>query len=936
MNKRTINNYYFLIFIISLLISLISCSNDIRSLNMIQIQGIGFDYSDNIKFVDYKSNESGTAYFYYDISKASPGNKILLTIHNHSSQKFTIKCILSSLTELDYNFNKKDSICTEIYESVNYTITNIIFSFNENEIKSGDKLYLKLDSKKYNLIFFVREKDAYKDVITTQDISYSFAYTAFEFNVKNFYNKQYLLTSSKKQGFLIFGHKDNKYLEIDETSALPISEQSLSAHFWDFDKIIIFAGKSDYNSDSSKKENILNITLTEINNDNVKLYYYTGINFYNKYGFSSFHSECIDKNIQHYLVVNYRTLDIGDYYYKFNNLIGSDPYLADFPLSNTDITKLDYSKVKRINDLTKKDYSIHVFKFECSGESNKILANLQYTKKDSYIKSEASPSNNTITDYLYQFEKDKGFTLSYDTTKYEFILEIFTPNSEDNKIFNVEFENKKIQINNKDKYVFTRSDNNYKDLTIKSDETIEAVISFFPSIKISEDSSKQKYLSINTIISNSIYYSYYEIDHKYDANYFLDIEINNPTNNTLPFCYYLTNMVIIQNVSQNCILLPSMTTQNITFKNIFKYVGTNNFNIEEPKYSIVMYNNHSKFDYEIKYIYYRTDLAKSTPINTIYEGHDSLFLETSLEKNKDSYYNVYLDNVTEEYHFDLYILNDVSKYEESKLDIKCISSYEVAIKIIEPLFTEENNICHYINKEDYKSNVSHIIFKGIINDINNHLLIKITPKEDMKVRFLFDTNEYIIKNYEFDDYFREAIHLINEPSVYKIVELNRTNLEEFKSKYFAFYDRDVYGMEFYARNQNEFKQIYKKENFIFMNINEVLDKYKNYSEFLFVFGKNDCKNIFCTSFARYQVKYLDNVFYKYIDEFNEYYRYPININKCKEDENYYMVFNYGKKYKKENLSLGKYAFIRDTTTGYYLDTFKDNDYEQTKSILNDY
>ena len=61
-------------------------------------------------------------------------------------------------------------------------------------------------------------------------------------------------------------------------------------------------------------------------------------------------------------------------------------------------------------------------------------------------------------------------------------------------------------------------------------------------------------------------------------------------------------MVIIQNVSQNCILLPSMTTQNITFKNIFKYVGTNNFNIEELKYSIVMYNNHSKFDYEIKYI----------------------------------------------------------------------------------------------------------------------------------------------------------------------------------------------------------------------------------------------------------------------------------------------------------------------------------------------
>jgi len=730
MNKVSMNKLFFLFSAIS---SLIFCSN--AKINEIRNQ-----VATGIKSAEYNLTETEDAYFSYNISKLSENKYILLSIHNSGSKKLEIKCLLSTDKKMKSDFNTNKSICKQVYESSEYKVNNILFSFNKNEIKSGSKLFLKINSKKKsNLYLFVRESDAYKERIEPQNILNSFAYTAFKFDPKNYYNKQYLFTASQNQGFLIYGFSGDKYWEIDETSALPITNQTLAANFCDLDKIIIFAGKFGYNR--AMKDTTLNIKKTEIKGD-TKIYYYTRINTDNYNGFNSFHYECTDNITKHYLIVNYRTLENGEYFYTFTNLIGTSPYLADFPPSASDITKLDYSEAKRMNYLTKKDYSLQVFKLQCSGKGKKIVSNLKYTKKN--IKDTVSPGNSTIYDYLYKFEKNKKFTLSYSATKYQFAIEIFTPNTQGNRNFNVEFENKTLVLNNNKKYIFTRTKTKYTNMIFKANQSISAVISFTPSIKNSESSSKQNYLTLKKYIINDEIYYYYELDHEYDTNYYVSITVNNPTKKVVPFCYYLSTLPVIQNVGQNCILLPANTTQNLAFKNIYTSSEKDHFNVEEPTYSIIMYNNRSKDEYDIKKIDFKTDLPKSTPINKIF-NKEILYLESKLKKNKDSFFNLDLQNSNDEYHLDLYILNNVSNYKESKLDIKCISAYEIAIKFIEPLFTEKNNICYNINKDDNKSNVFHVIINGVKKNSNNRLLIKLSPKEDMNINFYLIKMKLFIK-----------------------------------------------------------------------------------------------------------------------------------------------------------------------------------------------
>ena len=94
---------------------------------------------------------------------------------------------------------------------------------------------------------------------------------------------------------------------------------------------------------------------------------------------------------------------------------------------------------------------------------------------------------------MYKFEKNKKFTLSYSATKYQFAIEIFTPNTQGNRNFNVEFENKTLVLNNNKKYIFTRTKTEYTNMIFKANQSISAVISFNPSIKDSESSSTQKY-----------------------------------------------------------------------------------------------------------------------------------------------------------------------------------------------------------------------------------------------------------------------------------------------------------------------------------------------------------------------------------------------------------------------------------------------------------
>ncbi len=921
MNKVSMNKLFFLFSAIS---SLIFCSN-------VTINEIKNQVAIGIKSAEYNLTETEDAYFSYNIFKLSENKYILLSIHNSGSKKLEIQCLLSTDKTMESDFNTNKSICKQVYESSEYKVNNMLFSFNDTEIKSGSKLFLKINSTKNSTLYlFVRESDAYKEKIEPQNISNSFAYTAFKFEPKNYYNKQYLFTASQNQGFLIYGFSGDKYWEIDETSALPITNQTLAANFFDLDKIIIFAGKFEYNRDMNDTN--LNINLTEIKGD-TKIYYYTRINTDNYYGFNSFHYECTDNITKHYLIVNYRTLENGEYFYTFTNLIGTSPYLADFPPSASDITQLDYSEAKRMDFFTKKDYSLQVFKLQCSGKGKKIVSNLKYTKLK--IKDTVYPGNSTIYDYYFIFEENNTLTLSYSATKYQFAIEIFTQNTQGNENFDVEFENKTLVLNNNKKYIFTRTKTEYTNMIFKANQSISAVISFNPSIKDSESSSTQKYYTFkNYIINDEIYY-YYELDHEYNTNYSVSITVNNPTKKVVPFCYYLSTLPVIQNVGQNCILLPANTTQNLTFKNIYTSSEKDHFNVEEPTYSIIMYNNRSKDEYDIKKIDLKTDLPKSTPINKIF-NKESLYLESQLKKNEDSFFNLDLQNSSDEYHLDLYILNNVANYKESKLDIKCIFEYEIAIKFIEKLFTEENNICYNINKDDYKSNVSHVIINGVKKNSYHRLIIKLSPKENMNIKFLFNKNEIVHKDYNFNTTFKESIHRLPYPSIYKIYEVNKTNLEAFKSKYLVFYDKEKNGgLEIYTRNEYEFKRIYKDDYFTCINIDEFLSKY-NYSKFLFVLGKNDCDDIKSNNNTlKYQIKILENVIFKSISEFKDNYRIPININNC-TNKYYHAILNYGKKITKNEILLAEYNISGELKSGKYIDTFSGDDFEKVQLDLKPY
>ena len=100
------------------------------------------------------------------------------------------------------------------------------------------------------------------------------------------------------------------------------------------------------------------------------------------------------------------------------------------------------------------------------------------------------------------------------------------------------------------------------------------------------------------------------MEHEYYTNYYVDVIVYNPTKDVLPFCYYLATTIIIQNTEHNCILLSASDSLELTFNKIFKYSDKDDYNVEEPAYNLIIYNNHGKFDYAIKEINIRTDLEQ--------------------------------------------------------------------------------------------------------------------------------------------------------------------------------------------------------------------------------------------------------------------------------------------------------------------------------------
>ena len=860
--------------------------------------------------------EAGTdAYFFY--SKWSSDLKnLVFTVHTSTAnKKFSISCIFSTSTELEdveTDFKAKNSIC-QVYVDSTTKVYNVIVPLSSAQ--SGSKVYLDVHAgNTCNVDVVLRGGGSHLSKIeNNMKLSDSFAYYACEFEPKDYYQKNYLLSSSLAEGFLVFGENNNENTLIDESSIILLNEQSLAAHFWDYKKIVVFMGKKSVDSSSS------DITINYVENSNNLSYYIPRFDF----GFSSFHSECSDSSTIHYLISNFGTLNSDKTYnYKFHNEIPEKVLVADLPANTNDVTGLAYKTAKRFNNLEKTDSHLHVFKVQCPGKDKKIILNWKYAETSA--KTGTAMYGVVTKDFNLDFSKKDTYTLTYELSgSKELSLEVFTPDTDTETKFKVKFETKTYEINNKNTFLFKVTDTSAKSLDISCSSTINAIVSF--SLSIKREDSEDEYYTLYSIMDNDIYYNFYELEHKYNSNYLLYMTVKNPTENIVPLCYYIPTLGVIQNSGNHCFLMKANTEYNITINNLYeKSDDETNFNVEEPKYHLIVYNNRQNQEYEVTKVDFKTNLDKSVPIKDMYNGHTFLYKDDNVEKDKKYYYNINFSSKLKENHFDFYIKtdSDISKVKELQFDMKCIIKYELAAEIVDPYFTEDNNVCYLINNQDYTSNVYHYIFNNTKMASNEYLIIKLVPKIDMKIKFIIDEMNLIESTYSLD----EGINAYDEQSVYKIFQIEMSSLGKY-SKDMIFYNYDN-GTEIYGRKgKKEFIPI-KRGAFFLFKPKEISVEFKDYDKILFVYGKSDCENYICDEVSRYQIKYVEHYVYKEIAEFPGSYRFPSSVTKCKTDDTYYIFFDYGKKYEKKDIYLAKNVMYGNLNKNHYIDSFVPGDFEK--------
>lgn len=924
MRSDKLKNMYIFIFL-----ALISVSLSVRRLVDLDIKEISQELSDGIVYGKYEELSQHTDYYFsYDLTKSSSEENLVITIRKNDYEDLnSINCIVSKATPGSNDFEK--SICS-VYKFKNdniikesYIIINVIAAIGKYE--TGSKLYLKVNGGFKTIQFFIRKTGSYHEGIPDSvDISGAYAYQAYKFDYKTYYSNtlkggQHLLSSSVKDGILIYGEKTNAISQIDDTSVFLFSEQSFASHLYHYENVVFFFGIKDY--DEKATSNNVKITLTKADDTNNRLYYYTtgsALNF-----FLSFFYYCGDESTNHYLITNYGVLDDTEFNYKFHELIGSKSSVADLPPGKTDVTSLSYSEEKRYNTLKKTEYHIHVHKLTCT-KNEKIVSNIQYNNKPKEL-SIGTVKEILTNDNTYTFGTEK-LTIIYSPVKgNEVVVEIYTPSTEDTKTFKVTFEGKTYDINNKYPSVFKMTDKtNYKNMTIESSEKIEAIISCTPSVEKTENPNVPKYMAINNFGYEDLMFFFYEVEHLYDTNYYVDLEVSNPTDYILPICFYLSTTASLKLNAQNCFLLEASKVQNITFNPIMKEAKTDNFNLTEPKYHIAIYNSMPKVEYKIQKVYFRTDLPLSTPIDKEFKGHLFRYLDANLEKDKPSYFNIDILSILtqgEESHFDVYLLNDTSKNTEIKFELRCISEYEVGIKYLESYFTDANNLCKLVNKDEVNSNVYHYIFSTKTVDAYDKLIIKITPKEDMTVKFGIRTDGFKVV-VEDVDFTQKGLYPINEPSFYRIYQINRTTIEAKDSKYSYFvFNKDINGLKFYARTANDFIPL-DKGSVVSYSPRDLSSKYKKYDKFLLLMGKNYCGGDYCNESSMFNISETEYLFYYSNSEFKENYRVPLSIKRC-AGQYYYLIYNYGKQYLKDRMFLGKYVMTGTVSEDYafYGDTY---------------
>ena len=901
----------------------------IESTTVEDINPIDSKLSGGVIYKNYDFDTAGDAYFSYELptSTTQSEDKMTFTIHNTASKIKSISCIFSTSTDINAElFSTETNICTS-YSNSKIQVQNIIFSLSK--FTTDSKLYIKINGPSgCKISIFFREQDSYKTELSTMKISNAFAHIAFEFDKEEYYNKDddYLLSSSEANSILIYGEQDGEIKNIDETPVLAISKQSLASIFWYYEKIYIFIGKSSF--DSLEESNEINIKFVK-NEENTKFYYYKPDT---NNGFSSFYYYCTDDKASHLLFINHGIKDFSNtYYFKFHNLVGSEkPLLAEYPLGEAN--SYVFSETKRFNYFTVTDSHVHIFNLQCTGNGNKINANIKYKRKLTSIKK-SFVYDHLMQDYVVEFGTD-NFTLIYSSVESnEFALEIFTPDIEKKKTFTAIFENKEYEINNKDILIFKITNKDIQSMTINTTENIETIITGSPTSKMEQTSDEHSTVFIER--DGNIYYNYYQIVHEFNTNYHVEVELENELNEKIPLCYYLATTAHLGSFGQNCFLIPGKGKGYIKLNNLFKYVEESEeaFNLKEPQYYLVIYENKNSElipdYYRISNIVFTTDLSKSIPINNTYTSQYFLYLDAKLEKDKDSYYNIDFNTKTLENHIDLYILSDTSQYEELKFDIKCIIRYEYAIDFLKDDFTDENNVCFVMNDKDYKSNVFHIIFKNAKNMRTEYLIIKIRAKENMDVKFVVKEYELIDNTFSLN----ENVLLVNEQSVYKISEIEKSYLSQFTSKNIIFYDYDIDGIELYARRKNKFEQIFKG-SFVILDPKMLLEKYNNYDKFLIAIGKHDCED-YCSVESKYQIKYIDNYMYITLEEFQDEYHLPINIKDCKKNLPYYILFDYGKQIE-NSLYVAKYTFIGSLSNNVFFDHFQVGNFEKSSTVFSNF
>lgn len=910
MNKKSLLCLYINIIFSMILIAQIQSDSEVNPIKT--------ELNDEIIKEDFTLED--TEYFYYELSALSSQKNMVLTIHNSIGEVLNIECILSESTSYSYSdianeFQNKNNICLGLHFFSNKR-TNVLVDLDG--YKDGQKLFLKISpNKKENPIqisIFVRKTDNYKTTLETtlgeETISNSYAYVGYEFDPKKFYESgnEYLLTTSEANGLLIASKKNNELTLIDETTLLAISEQSLAAHFWNSEKIVIFVGKKQYDEEAT--ENNIVMSLIENSDKKSKKYYYYKVNVNG--GLSSFHSECPKEGTEHYLIMSYEDLDSENYYFRINNLVGIDKvYLADITEITNDISKLKFTSLKYKYDYLKiTDFHLKVFKFICPEEENRIIANIYFNKRYKYVDNDYL-FNGTINDYFHQFVKDGNntFTVKYPKTINELKLEVFT--LEDVKLeFEINFEGKNIKGQNNEPYFLPVTDNTVQTLTINVDannlgtKPVEALISAYSDKERIE--GEEDYLKLHNGRINDIFYQYYLLNHEFNANYNFYVNLENPNDEIISLCYYLPDLFVLYTKTHNCFLMRGNKVANFNFNNIFKYDNTGNFESNKEKYRYVIYNDDlSKYKMKLNF---ENDLPKSVPINnTFLDIMDNLkYVDAKLEHNKNSYFNLEMSSSKEVNHIDLYV-NNLSGNQGIKLDIKCIVKIELAIDYIEKFFTEENNVCQFINKDDTNTNVYHIMFTNKKSDANEKFIMQVSSNKDLDIKIVVDLNSYVTDEFNY----KENVYILEYPSVYKIFQINKTKLEEQESNInMVLYDFDENGIEIYGQKDKSFYQI-EKGSFLIFKINELLSKYADYDQFLFVLGRADCENNFCDEISKFQLKYIQNLYSFKIDEFKENYHLPFSSKICSKKNPNYIIFDYGKEHTNYPIYLSKYILIGD-------------------------